>query len=57
MRNFIVTTLAMGVFLATSTSISNSADNAADIDMKLVGDWQGQRDPGSKCSFLARRMG
>lgn len=52
MRNFIFTTLAISVLLISGTSISS----AADIDIKLVGDWQGQRELGSKCSFLAWKL-
>ena len=44
--------LAVAVSLFSMSAISL----AAEIDNRLVGDWQGQRDPGGKCQFLAWKM-
>ena len=50
MRNFITTILTICLLIIATTP------NADEIDKQFVGDWQGQRDPGSKCSFLAWKL-
>lgn len=52
MRNTINHTLAFAAVLLFATSFSY----AADLDNRLAGEWQGQRDPQSKCSFLAWKL-
>jgi hypothetical protein len=52
MRNSIIHSLAVVEALLFAPLISN----AADLDNRLVGEWQGQRDAESKCSFLAWRL-
>lgn len=42
--------------IAAVLSLISSVSMSADIDKRLVGDWQGQRDPSGRCSFLAWEM-
>jgi hypothetical protein len=52
MFNYRICILSVAATLLFSAAVSN----AADLDKQLVGEWQGQRDAGSKCSFLAWKL-
>lgn len=52
MRNPLAYAFAITSVLLFSISMSNAADH----DERLVGEWKGQRDAESKCSFLAWKL-
>jgi len=52
MRHVIAHILAVAAVLLFFSPMAN----AADLDKRLVGEWEGQRDPESKCSFLSWQL-
>ena len=48
--------LLRNLTIGVAVSVTALPSSASEIDTRLVGNWQGQREQGGKCTFLAWKM-